>query len=204
MEHIEIFKGNRLQESHVLKALSLDYMVYPKEYHLTADDCLDYFHKNPFIYFMAVDTNTNNVVGYINFSPLDTCCYKVLKSGEAIDTIVSGDDVLLYESHKHYYGYFSSIAVHPAYRHKGIARLLLEELFNYLYYLAKEKGIWFDEIIADIISQEGAKLAPKLGFVSISNTSHDSTLMFLDPRRPGERLTQRNMPIFHLYMTMGE
>ena len=203
MEHIKILKGDRLQESHVLQALSLDYLVYPKEYHLTSDDCLDYFHKNPYIYFMAADTKTNKIVGYINFSPLDTSCYTVLKSGKAIDTIVSGKDILVYEPHKHYHGYFSSIVVHPDYRHKGIAKQLLEDLFNYLYYLAKEQDIWFDEITADIISPEGARLAPKFGFVSMSNSSHDSTLMLLNPRSPGERLTQKNMPFFRLYMSIG-
>lgn len=203
MSCVQIIHGDSVNEEYVLQALALDYLVYPDEFHLDRETCLAYFHKNPHIYFIAITDVDNTVVGYINFSPLDCVCYNALKRGEAIDTIVTADSVLKYEPHQHYLGYFSSIVVHPDYRHRGIARKLLDELFEFLYLQTYNHDIWFDEITADIITPEGARLASKFGFCPVTRSSHNSATMVLNPHCPGTGFQQEQLRFFRLYKTVG-
>ena len=170
-----ILGGSEITTEHIIGALNIDYICYPEEYHLSEDACIGYYHKNPFIYFIAVDS-LGNVVGYINFSPITDNKYEELRSGKYIDTVITKDDILAYEANNKYSVYFSSICVHPQNRKQGVATSLIEELLRFIEEL-KKQDIEINRIVADAVSDSGYMLLKKLGFSKVRDSSHKTIIM---------------------------
>lgn len=180
MIDIRIVSGDAVSEKHIKQALDLDRLSYGTEYQLQFDACKAYFYKNNRIYLMAVDKHAYLVVGYINFSPIRSEAFDLLRSGQYIDTILTAEDIVAYTPEEKCYGYFSSIVVHPQYRCQGIANTLLIQLKNLITNLAIKEGIYFKAIIADAVSDLGFRLLNKIGFVEIGDSNHGSQTMVLD------------------------
>lgn len=180
MKQISILAGKQISLEHISQAIQLDRIVYEDIYRLEADTCVDYWSKNQDIYIMAVDNMLRQVVGYINFSPIEKEMFSLLMSGCVVDTVITKKEILTYQSDKSYWAYFSSIAVHPEYRLSGIAKRMLFYWSNLIYQLATEKCIYFNGIIADAVSSDGEKLLSKIGFEVIKPSSHNSKIMMLN------------------------
>ena len=125
MKSFSILAGTQVNREMISQAIQLDRISYDDVYQLQVDTCYDYFEKNKDIYIMALDNESDHVIGYINFSPIKESVFTKLISGNMIDTIITGDDVLPYNDGCFYWGYFSSIVVHPAYRQHGVATQML-------------------------------------------------------------------------------
>lgn len=201
MTDIRIISGDAVSENHIKQALDLDRLSYGDEYQLQFDTCKAYFYKNNRIYLMAVDEHADLVVGYINFSPIRSEAFDLLRSGQYIDTILTAEDVVPYTPEEKCYGYFSSIVVHPKYRCQGIANTLLIQLKNLITNLAIEEGIYFKAIIADAVSDLGFRLLSKIGYVEIGDSNHGSQIMVLDLSSQNIKTNVYNDTMLEAYKT---
>ena len=175
-----ILAGSRINREMISEAIQLDRISYGEVYQLQVDTCFDYFEKNNDIYIMAVDNESGHVIGYINFSPIKEEVYTHLASGSVVDTVITGDDVLPYEDGICYWGYFSSIVVHPEYRQHGIATKMLLCWSDLVFRLATNRSIFFKGIVADAVSDVGVHLLSEIGFSFAKSSTHESKIMTLN------------------------
>lgn len=180
MKSFSILSGNKINREMISEAIHLDRLSYDDVYQLQVDTCFDYLEKNSDIYIMATDNESGHVIGYINFSPIREEIYSDLVSGSVIDTVITGDDVLPYEDGLFYWGYFSSIVVHPKYRQHGIATQMLLCWSDLVFQLAQNRSIYFKGIVADAVSDIGVHLLSEIGFTFAKESTHASSIMVLD------------------------
>lgn len=180
MDDYHICIGSEINRKMIAEAIQLDRLSYDDIYQLQVETCYDYFDKNNDIYIMAVDNENGNVIGYINFSPINESLFIELISGSTIDTVITGDDVLPYINGNHYFGYFSSIVVHPNYRQHGVATQMLLYWYDLVFRLARERNIYFKGIVADVVSEVDAHLLSEIGFMFAKASTHESKIMTLN------------------------
>lgn len=180
MKSFSIIADSNVNHKMISEAIQLDRISYDDIYQLQVETCYDYFEKNSDIYIMAVDEKNGHVIGYINFSPIKETVFKDLISGNTIDTVITGDDVLPYLDGAYYWGYFSSIVVHPDYRKHGVATQMLLYWSDFVFRLATERDIYYKKIVADAVSDVGVHLLSELGFNFVKPSMHESKIMTLD------------------------
>lgn len=196
--------GAQIDHRMISEALQLDRISYGDIYQLQEETCYNYFEKNNDIYIMAEDVESGHVIGYINFSPVQATVFEELVSGKIIDTVISGDDVLPYRDERFYWGYFSSIVVHPDYRQHGVATQMLLHWSDLVLRLAAERNIFFKKIVADAVSDVGAHLLSELGFAFVKPSMHDSKIMTLDLFKKNEVQTKFNNRLLAVYKKYSE
>lgn len=175
-----IVSGNNVNRKMISEAVQLDRLSYEDKYQVQVETCYDYFEKNKDIYIMAVENENKHVIGYINFSPVSKSIFEEMISGRTADTIITGDDLLSYQKKGLYWGYFSSIVVHPDYRQLGVATKMLQCWSKLLLNLATRRGIFFRKIVADAVSDVGIHLLSQMGFEFLRPSMHESSVMLLD------------------------
>lgn len=180
METFTILAGNQIDRQKISEAIQLDRISYDDVYQLQVDTCISYFEQNNDIYIMAVDNKSGGVIGYINFSPVKESVFAEMISGCVIDTVITSKDVLPYQNEGMYWGYFSSIVVHPAFRQQGVATQMLHYWSDLIFRLAVERNIYFKEIVADAVSGVGVLLLSEIGFSFARSSLHDSKIMTLN------------------------
>lgn len=178
---MKLIEGNDVTLEHVLGALKLDKEVYAQEYWLSESVCKAFAERNPDIYTMLFDEENGQVAAYLNVSPVSCAFYDSLSSGKYVDTVIKGEDIEIPQANGDNLLYLSSVVVHPNYRRRGLAKLLLrrygEKLAGY-----GEKGISFVSVIADAVSPSGEKLCRALGMRKIRPSEHGSSLFERDLR----------------------
>lgn len=177
---VSIITGKKINRDRIYEALQLDRISYDEIYQLQLDTCVGYFEKNNDIYIMALDDQTKHVIGYINFSPVDERLFKGLMSGSVVDAVITKNDILQYQDSKMFWGYFSSIVVHPDYRRIGVATKMLNAWSELVLRLVDERDIFFKGIVADAVSDAGVQLLYKVGFSFVKASNHESKIMTLD------------------------
>ena len=180
MEPIVICTGRQISRDYIEQALKLDRIVYDDIYQLDIETCMGFHRKNPDIYIMAVEQDTQKVVGYINFSPVNRKLYAALASGKVIDTVVTGEQIPRYRRNRYYRGCFSSIVVHPEYRCQGIGTKMLMCWSDLVCRLAREKNIYFRSIAADAVTGAGESILQEMGFSLLRESGHGSGIMTVD------------------------
>ncbi len=175
MSDFKIIFGEQIKDNHLIDALKLDQMVYKDIYQIDFERCKAFIKRNPEIYIMAVNEN-DEVVGYINYSPISSEMYDKMLGGEEIDSNITPEDIKAYKPGSDHQIYFSSICVHPDFRKQGVAKTLLTFLKEYEENLEK-KGIHISKVVADAVSDSGRNILISNGFKFIKESSHDSTIM---------------------------
>ena len=180
MASYHVYSGSEINHRMISEAIQLDRLSYSDIYQLQVETCYEYFEKNNDIYIMAVDDDTGNVIGYINFSPIMESVFRELVFGNTIDTVITSNNVASYSNGNIYWGYFSSIVVHPDYRQQGIATHMLLRWSEFIFFLATERDIFFEKIVADAVSSVGEHLLSEIGFSFTKLSNHKSRIMTLD------------------------
>lgn len=201
---IKIIQGDMVTHKYIAQALELDRISYGDIYQLQLDSCLAFFETNPEIYIVAVDDTIDTVIGYINFSPITADMFKLLSSGQVVDTVIVSDDIVHYGNNQDCWGYFSSIVVHPDYRRHGIATQMLLCWKELVFNLAKKRNIFFNGIVADAVSDVGYHILSEIGFVYTRVSSHDSQVMVLDLFSDKVLSSKFNDKLLSIYRKRGE
>lgn len=206
MKSYRILAGSQITREMILEAVRLDRISYKDVYQLQPETCYSYFERNRDIYIMAVENESSRVIGYLNFSPIKESVFAELLSGNAIDTVIGGDDVLPYRDGGSYWGYFSSVVVHPDYRRRGIATQMLFHWSDLIFRLAAERNIFFRKIVADAVSEAGSHLLSEIGFSFVRASAHESRIMTLDLFRACEassKFKEKLPAIYRIYHEKG-
>lgn len=196
---IEILPADKITKEHIAQALALDRISYDEMYDLDLETCEAYFRKNPLIYIMLTDNAAKTMIGYINFSPVTEAAYSLILSGQVIDTLIRENDIVEYSDNLPCWGYLSSAVVHPDYRHKGYAKMMISKLSDLLCELAEERGIFFKGIVADAVSDAGYRLLDHMGFEQVKSSAHDTRIMCFNPFSDSVRKTDFNKRVLSVY-----
>lgn len=157
------------------QACCLDQECYADYYQYTLEQCLSMFQVNNMIYSIAVEEKTNEVIGYINLSPLKKDSYDLIKSGKSPDSCLTSEDIIKFEDGIPIYLYFASIVVREDRRKQGVGNMLLKSIGYKLEYL-KQCGFQIKSILFDDVSPHGLKLSKSLGLKYCKSTIRDSKI----------------------------
>lgn len=164
-------------EQLVQQAVLLDQQVYSDRYRGIPDHCINWFKKNPECYIMLMDSSPINqrLVGYINALPLEDEYIHSIEGGSIIDTELPIQSIRVYDSPGLYKIYVSSIVICNEFLDGEAISLLCTAFQTKLFELYK-RGITISEIITDVVSVHGHKLAKRYGMKATIMTDHDSVI----------------------------
>jgi hypothetical protein len=140
--------------------------------------------KNPQTLLLLVDKR-KNIFGYMNFIPLKSKYFELIKKGKFWDGKITVDKVDNIGIPGTYKLYLLMIAIKKEMQHRGLSYLLIDALQKELESLAK-KGVFFDEVCVDAYTPIGEILAKKLGMRKIAYHENRGTIYFkrLSPLKP--------------------
>lgn len=161
-------------------ALELDKIVYDEKYVYDYSVCKRIFDMNENMYIMVYDKSNGVLAGYVNYTSLNKKTYDIIKEGLSIDTVITENDVVSYKDRNIFYHlYFSSIVTNPKYRRSGVANMIIQAFISEVDKLSNN-GIFFDEIVADCISEGGVYLTEKLNMQFYKMSLEGTKIMLLE------------------------
>lgn len=141
--------------------LSLNYAIYPKEWHVTNNYVEQIMQKNSEVY--NVLRTADGIKGIFSIFPLSKVIYEQILHGLLEEEKLS-QCILSYDDPKHVCLYFISLIVdiHDPLR-KQYAKSIIQAIPKELRRL-EELGITIDEVGAIAISNDGNRILKRLGF----------------------------------------
>ena len=178
-------KSEEIQCKFIKEMSELDDLVYeslPNEEKWTVERNLEIFEKNPRMYFFVEDTASNRLAGYAQITPITKECFQKIMKGELCDSELPDADIVSDEDCADgtpRYLNFTSIAIHPDYKKERIlsGRLvskIKDMIVKKIIQLAEEEKIFFLEMIADTVSEDGEKLCKMFGMKEVVRTNHSN------------------------------
>lgn len=195
---ISIITGKQITADDIKQAVYLDTLVYDDIYHVDTTQCEEWFDVNPDIYVMAKDLTTNNIIAYVNISPVTDECYERIKNGDFIDTGITSDMILSYDMPCPYNLYFSSIVIHPDYQNTEV----FMEIFNAIvdkFITLGEHEVFIHRMIADAVTPNGVKFCKLFGMERVCGSDHNSTLYEITMIPPKFRIMSKKTKLLHDY-----
>ncbi|SFK08769.1 hypothetical protein SAMN04487936_10744 [Halobacillus dabanensis] len=148
-------------KNHIQGMLNLNYKIYPEDWHVSPVFVERVMNKNPYVYrIIEVD---GEVKGIYSMFPLNQEVYEAILSGE-MDEKHLDSYILDYASSEEAYLYFISMIVdiYDSER-KAYAKQLIRDIPKRLNEI-ETMGTNIKEIGAIAISEEGERIASKIGF----------------------------------------
>ena len=178
-----VLEGVNINNEDIYKALELDRKYYniPDNEQFDVEKCMNWNNKtNNQIYTMIKDSESGDVIGYINAVPINNQCYEDIRAGKYPDAEINDEDIVAFETpdiHKSYSLYFASIVIDTSkdgfIRFKMLYDAFLDKIINFT-----KKNIIISRIIADAVSEEGKKMCMLSGMKKITDTEHDGSVIF--------------------------
>ncbi len=180
----EILDGKNIKICDIEQAIMLDEITYGNEYWVTLDRCLGWFERNNQIYTMLKENKTGRIIAYINVSPVTDEYYEKIKQGDFIDAFLPSEAIIEYDMPSLYNIYFSSIVIHPDFQNTGAFKPLFDALVEKFINLGTN-DILIKRMIADAVTEKGAKFCMLFGMEKINLSKHNSVIyevQFLPPK----------------------
>jgi hypothetical protein len=171
----QIISSQEINEDRIKQAVEIDENTYSTEFKGVLELCISWFKKNQDIYTFVIDKQTDQVVGYLNAMPLDENTINKIESGTSKDNAIKPENIFAYDRPGFYKLYLCSIAVDPEYHGTIVFKLLFDALFGNLLALAV-KEIMITDMIADAVTNEGAKICEFIGMKKINSTKHGTSI----------------------------
>lgn len=175
MKRYSVIEGAAVTAQDIEQARKLDQMVYDAEYHVPQRQCIAWNRRNNRIYTMVRDTVTDQIVAYVNISPITEEYYRKIASGSFLDTYLPPEAIVKYALPDLYDLYFSSIVVHPDYQNTSIFALLFNAVVRKFLTLGEE-GILVRRVVADAVSDRGEKFCKLFGMQRKKTSDHNSRI----------------------------
>ena len=169
------YSGTEITLEMIRQAVSIDKQVYSSDFQGIYEACIKWWEKNPYIYVMVEDCDAKKIVGYINAIPLSDTYYNNIRNGDIVDTKLPLEEIKVYHNNERYKLYFSSIAIHPDYQNTTVFKTLLNGFKQHVSHL-QSKGIFFSNVIADVVSDMGGKLCKHFGLKYVQDSKHNSKI----------------------------
>lgn len=166
--NLVIYEGESISEEMIRQASAIDYEVFPCDYIANTDLCISWFHKNPEIYIIAVDDDTDKVIGYLNAMPLEDDYFLKYEEGIVADVEIPDSAVRKYNLPGFYKLLLCSVAISTGYQgtlvFKGIFDAFIDKLIS-----LTEKEIYITEVLADAVTNDGKRLSEYFGLKPLLN-----------------------------------
>ncbi len=162
--------GKEISEKMVRDACAVDAIVYPENMRGDPDSCVGFFRKNPNIYTMIVNSDNNDLVGYINMMPLKEDDFKKLALGKFSDSEIMKNGPVAYDKPGKYWIYCCSIGIVPKYQNSAPVLMLISTVKSFIKRL-EGKGFTIAGMAAEAISQDGEKMCKRLGFEKVCKST---------------------------------
>ena len=179
-----VIEGQQVGVEDINQALNLDKIVYQDDYIISIEKCIAWYQRNSQIYTMLKDTLTNQIIAYINVSPISDEYYERIKDGDFVDTLLPPEAIMQYDLPYFYSIYFSSIVIHPDYQNTGVLKPLFDALVEKFIRLGNN-DILMKRLIADAVTEKGVKVCELFGMEKIKSSKHHSQIyetQFLPPK----------------------
>lgn len=196
----QVIFGDEVTEKDIDDAIELDSDGYDGEesYIGIKETCYNWYKKNPFIYFMVRDLQTQKIVGYINAMPITDELYETLKKDKIDDINIPYKDILRYNVSGQYNLYFTSIVVKSTLRNSyKIVRKLIDAITEFFIEKTND-DIIIKRLLAKEVSIEGRMLCQNMGMKSQNNDSIFEVSMY-PPEFNGRKDAYRKL--FDCYQT---
>jgi len=185
-----ILEGNNIKISDIEQAIMLDEITYENEYWVTLDRCLGWFERNNQIYTMLKEKKTDRIIAYINVSPVTDEYFEKIMQGDYIDTFLPPEAIIEYDMPSLYNLYFSSIVIHPDYQNTGAFKPLFDALVEKFITLGSN-DIFIKRMIADAVTEKGAKFCMLFGMEKITLSKHNSVIYEVQLLPPKFKVTSK-------------
>ncbi|MEG0663134.1 MAG: GNAT family N-acetyltransferase, partial [Anaerovoracaceae bacterium] len=141
-------------------------------------------------WYNVVLEEDDKIVAFLELFPMTETLYQAYRSGCFDDDGLSAEDIVdIFSAEPGQYNLcWLTIAVHPEYRGKGA----LHQLFAYqveFYEQFRKKGIIFDRVITDNVTEEGINFSKKLGFSKVKDTIFGTVIYEMGYTQFKERVT---------------
>jgi hypothetical protein len=167
-----ILNGEKAKLELISEVVRLDRLVYPEKYQTIPENAMEWYLKNRDIFVFLFEGKT--LIGYICILPISDNLYDEIRSGSVIqDVLIPKEEVLEYKKGTTYNLYIFSVVLDPAYHGSDAVRYLIKGMADNLNGL-EMKGISFNRVLADAVSEKGEKLVSSLGLRKIHSSNHNS------------------------------
>ncbi|MCY6958050.1 hypothetical protein [Clostridium brassicae] len=174
MSKLTILNGKKIRPEMIKAIIDLDKKVYEEKYWTNIDFMTKWFLKNPYIITMIYDKE--DLVGYFCYLPIEDESYSEIRKGEVFqDLTIPVENIKKYKKGEINNLYLFSIVLDPKYQGTDALRYLLRGFYDNTRQL-KEKGVIFNKILGDVVSDKGYKLAKSLGFDKVYDTEYNSVM----------------------------
>ncbi len=174
-EQYEILDHKSVDANIIKELIDLDKAVYDQGYYSNKKTYLEFNKKCPLMYHYIKYKKEDKVIGYLSMYPIKNNVYKALISGKCKDTVINKDDLENPTEEGFYSLYFASIVIHPDHQNTGLVYDLIKAKILAFAKLAK-KGIYFNRIIADVISDDGEKIVKQFNLKCYKKSNHNSKI----------------------------
>lgn len=153
-----IITGKQLNDDYVKMTVDLDKLIYTKDYQISYDKALSWYHKNHDIYIIIYDNELNQIVAYMNACPFKDKTFENIKSGITKEINITENDILDYDIPGLYNLYIFAMAVRPGHEDRSKMITMLQDNFiKKLYNLAKD-GFYISNIAAEAVNDTEERL----------------------------------------------
>ncbi|WMJ80210.1 hypothetical protein RBU49_15510 [Clostridium sp. MB40-C1] len=174
MNKFDILNGTKIKPEMLKEIINLDKKVYEEKYWTNIGFMTKWFSKNPYIITMIYDKG--NLAGYFCYLPIEDESYLEIRKGEVFqDLTIPVENIKKYKKGESNNLYLFSIVLDPKYQGTDALRYLLKGFYDNTKEL-KEKGVIFNKLLGDVVSDKGYKLAKSLGFNKVYDTEYNSVM----------------------------
>lgn len=140
----------------------LDKKVFKENNQVEFKICEEWYNKNPRIY--TAITDSDKLIGYINFMPITEDCYNRIKNGSLQENNVPVEDILRMEKNGSYYCLFSSVVIDKAYQNTEAFTILITTFYKNMLDHLNKNNIKIVSIIADCVNKKMEQFVINSGF----------------------------------------
>ncbi|MGL4374232.1 MAG: hypothetical protein ACRCS6_10635 [Turicibacter sp.] len=155
----------------------LEKLYYDAEHITPADQSYLWYKMRPHS-IMAVEDDYQ-IVGFMCLFPIPEHIVSAISQGMYNDADMTYEDIMGEQDlqiGQSYTLFLSCIVIHSEYRKTLALSLLLNEYKTY-YQSLTDKGILFDHVLSDNITQAGLRFSKRMGLSPLIQSDHDSTIV---------------------------
>lgn len=184
----EVLHGTDLSLQDVEQIIELDRMSLDSCYQVTAGDDYALLKKNRENGIVIRDRESGLIVGYSMLLPIHNEMYEKIRTGTFIDTEFRPEMTFVYDKPGIYHLYFASVVIHEKHRSASLVLTMMDAMVQDFIDLTS-KGIFFESMIADVVSREGIKFCRLFGLKEVTSTNHNSKIYEVASLPPMMRIT---------------